>query len=115
MSSSFIFLAIMIVFLVIFSPGRAILSSHGSHWRKTRATLIEYLNQSKTWDFPYPVRHLVGVRHPVVIVEDHDGRHAARGHHEHDGCEVCPWNDGNVEKICQFPISHASDLQTLQR
>ena len=98
MSSSFIFLAIMIVFLVIFSPGRAILSSHGSHWRKTRATLIEYLNQSKTWDFPYPVRHLVGVRHPVVIVQDHDGRHAARGHHEHDGGEVCPWNENIVEK-----------------
>ena len=38
MSSSFIFLAIMMVFLVIFSPGRPILRSQGSHWRKTTLT-----------------------------------------------------------------------------
>ena len=36
MSSSFIFLAIMMVFLVIFSPGLPILRSQGSHWRTWR-------------------------------------------------------------------------------
>ena len=35
----------------------------------------------------------MGVGHPVVVVEDHDGGHAARGNHEHDGSEVCPWRD----------------------
>ena len=90
MSSSFIFLAIMIVFLVIFSPGRAILSSQGSHCRKTRATLKIILHQSKCLHFSYPFRHLVGVGHPVMVVEDHDCGHTARGDHEHDGSEVCP-------------------------
>ena len=37
-----------------------------------------------------PFRHLVSVRHPVVIVEDHDGGDAAGGDHEHDCREICP-------------------------
>ena len=32
----------------------------------------------------------MGVSQPVVVVEDHDCGHAARGDHEHDGGEVCP-------------------------
>ena len=37
-SISFIFFCIMIVFLVIFSPGRDILRNHGIHWRNIRWT-----------------------------------------------------------------------------
>ena len=37
-----------------------------------------------------PVWHLVGVDHPVVIVEDHDGGHNGARHHEHDAVEVGP-------------------------
>ena len=55
----------------------------------------------------------MSVRHPVVIVEDHDGGHAARGHHEHYGGEVCPWDENIVEK--NLSNSQANDLQTLQR
>ena len=93
MSSSFIFLAIMMVFLVIFSPGRPILRSQGSHWRKTTLTCSRTV---RTWGMTFvklekfvcwqnkwperereregdthPVWHVVGVRHPVMIVEDH--------------------------------------------
>ena len=32
--------------------------------------------------------HLVRVRQPVVVVQDHDGGDAAGGHHEHDAGEV---------------------------
>ena len=42
---------------------------------------------------PYPIWHFMGVCHPVVIVEDHDGGDAAGGDHEHDGSEVGPCNN----------------------
>ena len=32
----------------------------------------------------------MSVRHPVMVVEDHDGCHTAGGDHEHDGREVSP-------------------------
>ena len=35
-----------------------------------------------------PVWHVVCLHHPVVVVQDHDGRHHAARHHEHDGIEV---------------------------
>ena len=41
----------------------------------------------------YPIWHFMGVSHPVVIVEDHDGGDAAGGNHEHDGSEVGPCNN----------------------
>ena len=44
-SSSFILFCSMIDFLVIFSPGRLILRSHGSHWRKTNRTWIKNNNE----------------------------------------------------------------------
>ena len=92
MSSSFIFLAIMMVFLVIFSPGRPILRSQGSHWRKTtltcsrtvrtegwlssswRSLFVDKINDQREREREgdtHPVWHVVGVRHPVMIVEDH--------------------------------------------
>lgn len=37
----------------------------------------------------YPWRHLVRVSISVVIVEDQNGRHDGRGHHEHDTVEIC--------------------------
>ena len=43
----------------------------------------------------------MGVRHPMVIVKDHDGGHAARGHHEHDGGEVCPCGEKFVNSSCK--------------
>ena len=54
----------------------------------------------------------MGVGHPVVVVEDHDGGHAARGNHEHDGSEVCPWRD-IIQKLLIPHTMHES--QTLQR
>ena len=36
----------------------------------------------------HPAGHLVGVRQPVVIVEDEDGGDAAGADHEHDAAEV---------------------------
>lgn len=39
-SNSFILFCIMIVFLVIFSPGLAIRSTHGIHWRNNVRTCI---------------------------------------------------------------------------
>ena len=33
----------------------------------------------------------MGVRLAVVVVEDHDGRHHTRRHHEHYAVEVSPW------------------------
>ena len=42
-------------------------------------------------DNPHPGGHVVGVRLPVVVVEDHDGGDHAGGHHEHDAVEVSPW------------------------
>ena len=39
----------------------------------------------------YPVGHVVSVRLPVVVVEDHDGGDHTGGHHEHDAVEVGPW------------------------
>ena len=32
----------------------------------------------------------MGVRLPVVVVEDHDGGHHGARHHEHDAVEVGP-------------------------
>ena len=37
----------------------------------------------------YPVRHVVSVGLPVVVVEDHDGGDHTAGHHEHDAVEIC--------------------------
>ena len=42
-------------------------------------------------DFPHPVRHVVCVGPPVVVVEDHDGGHHGARHHEHDAVEVGPY------------------------
>ena len=36
----------------------------------------------------HPAGHLVGVRQPVVVVEDEDGGDAAGADHEHDAAEV---------------------------
>ena len=36
----------------------------------------------------YPVRHVVGVSLPVVVVEDHDGGHHRARYHEHNAVEV---------------------------
>ena len=36
----------------------------------------------------YPVREVVGLHQPVVVVEHHDGGHHTGGHHEHDAVEV---------------------------
>ena len=36
----------------------------------------------------HPFWHIMGVRQPVVVVEDHDGGDAAGGYHEHDAGEV---------------------------
>ena len=48
----------------------------------------------------HPVRHLVRVRLPVVIVEDHDGGHHAARHHEHDAVEVGPYRQqGNSPSV----------------
>ena len=38
-----------------------------------------------------PAGHVVVVRLPRVVVEEHDGGDHARGHHEHDAVEVSPW------------------------
>ena len=42
-------------------------------------------------DDPHPGGHVVGVRLAVVVVEDHDGGHHARRHHEHYAVEVSSW------------------------
>lgn len=39
----------------------------------------------------YPVRHLVIVGLPVMVVEDEDGEHDAARHHEHYAIEVSSW------------------------
>ena len=36
----------------------------------------------------HPAGHLVGVRQPVVVVQDEDGGDAAGADHEHDAAEV---------------------------
>lgn len=50
-SNSFILFCIMIVFRVIFSPGRDIRSSHGIHWRNTARTQfgISWVSASLWW------------------------------------------------------------------
>ena len=48
--------------------------------------------QSQRTSGTHPGRHGVGVRLPVVIVEDHDGGDHGAGHHEHDAVEVRPCN-----------------------
>ena len=37
----------------------------------------------------------MGLAGPVVVVEDEDGRHHTRRHHEHDSIEVSGWNRAN--------------------
>ena len=49
-------------------------------------------------DNPHPGGHVVGVRLPVVVVEDHDGGDHAGGHHEHDAVEVSPWWGENGQR-----------------
>ena len=39
----------------------------------------------------HPLRHLVSLHQPVVVVEDHDGGHHRARHHEHDCVEVSPF------------------------
>ena len=39
----------------------------------------------------YPVRHLVSVCEPVVVVENHDSGDDATCHHEHDAVKVGSW------------------------
>ena len=54
-------------------------------------------------DDPHPGGHVVGVGLPVVVVQDHDGRHHARRHHEHDAVEISAckggleWREGGLE------------------
>ena len=50
----------------------------------------------------HPHRHLVGLRFPVVIVEDEDGGHYAGGHHEHDGVEICGLTQSDFKSIYQW-------------
>ena len=43
----------------------------------------------------------MGLRLPVVIVEDEDGGHHAGGHHEHDGVEICGLIKTDLKSIYQ--------------
>lgn len=43
----------------------------------------------------------MGLRLPVVIVEDEDGGHYAGGHHEHDGVEICGLTQSDFKSIYQ--------------
>ena len=43
----------------------------------------------------------MGLRLPVVIVEDEDGGHNAGGHHEHDGVEICGLIKTDLKSIYQ--------------
>ena len=53
-----------------------------------------------------PVWHLVGVDHPVVIVEDHDGGHHAAGDHEHYAVEIRPWNSTIIRPLkCWYDLT----------
>ena len=50
----------------------------------------------------HPAGHLVGVRQPVVVVEDEDGGDAAGADHEHDAAEVHPWNTRTTQLQIYF-------------
>lgn len=57
----------------------------------------------------------MGVGHPVMVVEDHDGCHTAGGDHEHDGREVGPWHKNTDEKkqfYIQMIYRHCKDKCT---
>ena len=100
-SISFILFWIRMVFLVIFSPGRDILNSQGIHWRNRIRTWGNAFEKQLIRNSSYPVWHFVGVRETMVIVEDHDGRHDAGSHHEHDAVEICAWNQVKL-RTCVF-------------
>lgn len=56
----------------------------------------------------------MGLRLPVVIVEDEDGGHHAGGHHEHDGVEICGliqsiWSQFTNDSWC-LPMSGLFDV-----
>lgn len=54
-----------------------------------------YIHKVCVWDLAqstYPLRHLMNVCSPMVIVENHHGEDDRGGHHEHDAVEVCPCN-----------------------
>ena len=55
-------------------------------------------------DDPHPGGHVVGVRLPVVVVEDHDGGDHAGGHHEHDAVEVSPWRGENGQRQVEVKL-----------
>ena len=46
-------------------------------------TIFKYFMTDPSW-------HVVGVRVPVVVVEDQHGQHHAARHHAHDEVEICP-------------------------
>ena len=56
----------------------------------------------------YPVRHVVGVGLPVVVVQDHDGGHHTAGHHEHDAVEVGSQNYHELK--CEVEQSKCQSL-----
>ena len=39
----------------------------------------------------YPCWHVMSLFVPVMIVQDHDGRHYGACHHEHDAVEISSW------------------------
>ena len=49
----------------------------------------------------HPARHLVGVRQPVVVVEDEDGGDAAGADHEHDAAEVHSCQPIRMSVLCK--------------
>ena len=76
----------------------------------------------------YPVWHWLSVRKTMVVVENHDGRDNAWGHHEHYAVEIGSWtwfmSSGDRElftsrrRIVRFPNCHvpvASGLGNLTR
>ena len=93
-SISFIFFCIMIVFLVIFSPGRDILRNQGIHWRNMTWTWSKGGGSVLVgaWTDSYPFRHLVGVGVSVMVVQHQDGRDDTGRHHEHYCVEICRYN-----------------------
>ena len=61
----------------------------------------------------YPVRHVVGVSLPVVVVEDHDGADHAAGHHDHDAREVGPYQRGLAAR--RLHVRHLGGKRCLVR
>ena len=90
-SSSFILLFIIIVLRDIFFLGLFILSSQGSHCRKTLRTCKDCITAAtvRAVLLTNPGWHVVSLRCPVVVVEDNNSEDHTAGHHHHDAVEIC--------------------------